>query len=55
MGVLAQELEKVIPQLVNKNNLSHRTVNYSGLIGVIIESIKELKSKVEFLEEKSKY
>jgi trimeric autotransporter adhesin len=46
IGVVAQEVQKVFPELVfdDGENLS---VNYSGLIGVLIESIKELSSKID--------
>ena len=55
IGVIAQEIEKVFPQLVTKvSNLNkegeHLTVNYSGLIGVLIESVKELQSQVTDLK-----
>ena len=44
IGIVAQELQKVFPELVseNQNGLS---VNYSGLIGVLIEAVKELSNK----------
>ena len=52
IGVIAQEVQEVFPQLVSLvPNLSngegeHLTVNYSGLIGVLIESVKDLQSQV---------
>jgi hypothetical protein len=50
VGVIAQELEKVLPQLVNEGE--PRSVNYNGLIGVLIEAVKELSLRVEELENK---
>lgn len=47
-GVIAQELEEVLPELVHGND--PKTVNYNGIIGVLIEAIKELKSEVEELK-----
>jgi hypothetical protein len=47
-GIIAQDLEKVFPELVNEGN--HKTVNYNGLIGVLVESIKELKQEIEDLK-----
>jgi len=44
-GVIAQELEKVLPDLVKTGEL--KTVNYSGIIGVLIEAIKELKEEID--------
>ena len=44
-GVIAQELEQVLPELVHGND--PKTVNYNGIIGVLIEAIKELKIEIE--------
>lgn len=48
-GVIAQEIEKVAPELVTETN-GIKNVNYDGLIGYLIESIKELKARIEKLE-----
>lgn len=47
-GVIAQELEEVLPELVK--NGENKSVNYNGIIGVLIEAIKELKSEIEELK-----
>jgi hypothetical protein len=47
-GVIAQELEKILPELVSNGDV--KSVNYNGIIGVLIESIKELKAEVEELK-----
>ena len=47
-GVIAQELEQVLPELVHGDD--PKTVNYNGIIGVLIEAIKELKAEVEELK-----
>jgi len=47
-GVIAQELEDVLPELVHGDD--PKTVNYNGIIGVLIEAIKELKAEVEELK-----
>ena len=49
-GVIAQELEAVLPNLVNEGQ--NKSVNYNGLIGFLIEAIKELSSEVEELKKK---
>jgi hypothetical protein len=46
LGVIAQEVEKVLPELVS----DEKSVNYNGLIAVLIEAVKELSRKVEELE-----
>jgi len=49
-GIIAQELEKVMPELVRevdslKNEDSFKAVDYNGLIGLLIEAVKELSNK----------
>ena len=46
IGVTAQDVEKYLPQLVTEIN-DHKTVNYNGLIGVLIEAVKELSKKID--------
>lgn len=48
IGVIAQEVEKILPQLVSQGET--KTVNYNGIIGVLIEAIKELKEEIEELK-----
>ena len=47
-GVIAQELEAVLPELVGDGTV--KSVNYNGIIGVLIEAIKELKKEIEDLK-----
>ena len=49
VGVIAQEVEKVIPELVTEHN-NKKSVNYDGLIGILIEAIKELKQEIQDLK-----
>lgn len=49
-GIIAQDLEKVFPELVYGQNI--KTVNYNGLVGVLVECIKELKKEVDELKYK---
>lgn len=49
MGVRAQDVEIVAPELVTETN-GKKSVNYDGLIGLLIECVKELKNRVETLE-----
>jgi len=50
IGVIAQELQQVLPQLVKDGEI--KSVNYNGLIGVLVEAIKELSSEVQELKTK---
>jgi hypothetical protein len=47
-GVIAQELQKVLPELVHGED--PKTVNYNGIIGVLIEAVKELSEEVKELK-----
>jgi hypothetical protein len=50
MGVIAQDVEKVFPQLVHTTEEGLKKVDYSGLIAPIIEAIKELDQRLTTLE-----
>jgi hypothetical protein len=54
IGVIAQEIKAIYPELtkVVKDLVGEElmTVNYEGIIGVLVEAIKELSEKVEKLE-----
>jgi len=43
-GVIAQELQQVFPELVSEESDGNLSVNYNGLIAVLIEAIKELSN-----------
>jgi hypothetical protein len=42
-GLIAQELEKIMPELVKTNKHGVKTVHYIPLIAIMIEAIKKLK------------
>ena len=48
VGVIAQEVEKVFPELIA--GTFPKSVNYNGLVGLLIESVKELKEQNEELK-----
>ena len=52
IGIIAQEVERVFPELVVTGSDGIKRVNYLGLIGPLIEAIKELDQRLEALEEK---
>ena len=49
-GVIAQEIENVLPHAVDINSRGHKTVNYNSLIPLLIEAVKELRERVKELE-----
>jgi hypothetical protein len=50
IGVLAQEVEDVLPSAVRKNNFGNKAVRYEKLIPLLVQSIKELKSELDDLK-----
>ena len=48
-GVVAQELEKVLPHLVHEDDEGMKSVSYNGLVAYLIEEVKALKAEVEEL------
>jgi hypothetical protein len=49
VGVIAQEVEKVLPELVKQTD--PKSVNYDGLIGLLIEAIKEQQEQINIIKE----
>ncbi len=49
-GLIAQDLQKLYPDLVYEEDNGYLSINYTGLIPLLIQSIKELNAKVEYLE-----
>ena len=50
LGVIADQVEKILPQLVHGDD--PKTVNYNGLIGLLIEAVKEQQSEIDTLKER---
>ena len=46
IGVIAQEVQAVYPELVHENENGYLSVNYPKLTAVLLQSIKELKAMV---------
>ena len=53
MGVIAQEIEKIIPEVVFEDKDGKKSVAYGNIVGLLIEAIKELNQKVDRLENKN--
>lgn len=47
MGVIAQQLEENLPQLVSGEDI--KTVNYNGLVGLLIEVVKDQQKQIDEL------
>ena len=50
IGVLAQDIQKVFPELVTTNDKDMLAVNYQGLVPVLINALKEQDDKISRLE-----
>ncbi len=50
-GFIAQQVEPILPDLVNTDEeTGMKSVNYIGMIGHLVEAIKELKAEIEELK-----
>jgi hypothetical protein len=49
VGVIAQEIEEVLPQLVQTRESGYKAVKYDKLVALLIEGIKEQQSQIEEL------
>lgn len=49
-GVIAQEVEQVLPEVVQDREDGYKTVAYGNMIGLLVEAIKELKQEIEVLK-----
>jgi hypothetical protein len=52
-GVVAQEIEKVLPEVVSGKD-GNKAVAYGNIVALLIESIKELKDEVDDLRQQLK-
>jgi len=53
-GLIAQELQKIAPELVStgEDEMSTLSVSYANVVGYLIEAVKELSAKIAALEAK---
>ena len=52
VGVIAQEIEEVLPEVVMTRGSGFKAVKYEKIVPLLIESIKELKQEVDEIKQK---
>lgn len=50
IGFSAQEVQKILPQLVSPDSQGYLSVNYTAMIPVLVEAIKEQQALIEALQ-----
>ena len=56
-GIIAQDVQKVLPSIVKEVNdlemgTSHLTVDYNGIVGLLVETVKKQQKDIEALKAK---
>jgi hypothetical protein len=51
IGMIAQEVEKILPEIVNTAYENKKTVAYGNMIGILVQAIKELNNKMDKMNE----
>jgi len=54
IGIIAQEVEKEFPELVNEDNEGYKTLAYERFVAVLLQAIKEQQKQIEQLNQKIK-
>lgn len=50
-GFIAQELEEIMPELVNTNDDGYKSVNYLEMISVLVKAVQEQQAEIDSLKE----
>lgn len=50
LGVIAQEVEQIVPDAVSTSSSGEKSVNYGSLVGLLIQTLKEQNARIEALE-----
>ena len=51
VGVIAQEIQKVLPEAIRTNETGYLSVRYEKIIPLLIEAIKDLKKEIDELKQ----
>jgi len=51
IGLIAQELENIVPEVVETGSDGYKSVSYGNLVGLLIEAIRDQQSQIDDLRE----
>ena len=51
-GFIAQDMEKIFPDLVSDEQMGYKTVNYIELIPLMLSKMKQMQTEIDSLKEK---
>ena len=52
LGLIAQEVESVLPCLVATSNSGEKSISYGNIVGLLIEAVKEQQKEIQELKDK---
>jgi diacylglycerol kinase family enzyme len=50
VGVIAQEVEQILPEVVSTSSDGTKSVSYGNIVGLLIEAIKEQQKQIDELK-----
>ena len=50
IGLIAQEVETIIPELVSTGKDGYKSVEYTNLVALLIEAVKDQQKEIELLK-----
>ena len=52
VGVIAQEIEKILPEIVTRRENGYLAVKYDRIVALLIECVKDQQTQIDELKEK---
>jgi len=50
-GLIAQDVEKVLPEVINITKDNKLSIDYGNMMGLVVEAIKSLEKRLNILED----
>ena len=51
LGMIAQEVEEVLPEIVTTNKEGYKGINYEFMVGFLVEVVKKQQREIDELKE----